>query len=92
MKKGFAIVVGDDAHIVPNVRSTCRIFCIVSGSGANAETMLSLGTVLSNQKSYVSTGKEVQKPWFLANLWLLSVRTESNPREDGHADAAAYAK
>ena len=75
------IAVGDDAHIVPNVRSMHRIFCIVSGSGAGRETIQNLDHVLPTPR--LPTGKEVKKPWFLAAFfgYFLSLVKESNPPE-----------
>ena len=65
---------------------------MISGSGAGAETIQSLGHVL--QIPRLPTGKEVKKPWFLAAFfgYFLSLVKESNPPEAGHADLCANAK
>ena len=62
----------------------------ISGSGASAETILHLRPLAKHSQTcgmhpngLNSTGraKDVQKPWFLVHLWLLSGQSESNPPE-----------
>ena len=79
--------VGGGVPDAPPFGATDPTLCKVSGSGAEVETILHLGTVL--QISRLSTEKEVTKPWFRARFWVLFPRGKSTPPEAGNADSNA---
>ena len=73
----------------PPVRTEHRKFCTVSGSGAEQQTMLSLGHGLPKIPLIGGKGSP-ETIGFLARFWLLFPRGKRNPSETGHADSMRH--
>ena len=79
------IFVGVGAPYAP--RSAKRLLHFRSSAAAAQEQRRYYISAPSYRNPTCRPGKEVKKPWFLAHLWLLSVRAESHPPDAGPADS-----